>query len=448
MKTRSLPVNTQDMENKKIAVGLDIGTTKIVAMVGQKNEFDKVEILGIGKSQSLGVHRGVVNNITQTIQSIQQATLEAEAKSGVTISDVVVGIAGQHIRSLQHSDYITRENADEVINEQDIETLINQVHKLVMLPGEEIIHVLPQEYKVDGQAEIKEPIGMYGGRLEANFHVVVGQVSSIRNIGRCIKSAGLEMGKITLEPIASSDAVLSQEEKEAGVALIDIGGGTTDLAIFKDGIIRHTAVIPFGGNVITEDIKEGCSIIQKQAELLKIKFGSAWPGENKETEIVSIPGLRGRDPKEISLKTLSKIINARVIEIIEQCFLEIKNYGHDDQKKKLIAGIVLTGGGSQLKHLKQLVEYITGMDTRVGYPNEHLAGDSDESTTSPTFSTAVGLLMAALDKMPVEVMPENQEETMEENAPGEEEIQATVPRNRNSIFEQWTDKFKEFLDKA
>ena len=322
MKTRSLPVNTQDMENKKIAVGLDIGTTKIVAMVGQKNEFDKVEILGIGKSQSLGVHRGVVNNITQTIQSIQQATLEAEAKSGVTISDVVVGIAGQHIRSLQHSDYITRENADEVINEQDIETLINQVHKLVMLPGEEIIHVLPQEYKVDGQAEIKEPIGMYGGRLEANFHVVVGQVSSIRNIGRCIKSAGLEMGKITLEPIASSDAVLSQEEKEAGVALIDIGGGTTDLAIFKDGIIRHTAVIPFGGNVITEDIKEGCSIIQKQAELLKIKFGSAWPGENKETEIVSIPGLRGRDPKEISLKTLSKIINARVIEIIEQCFLE------------------------------------------------------------------------------------------------------------------------------
>ena len=436
------------MENKKIAVGLDIGTTKIVAMVGQKNEFDKVEILGIGKSQSLGVHRGVVNNITQTIQSIQQATLEAEAKSGVTINDVVVGIAGQHIRSLQHSDYITRENADEVIDEQDIETLINQVHKLVMLPGEEIIHVLPQEFKVDGQAEIKEPIGMYGGRLEANFHVVVGQVSSIRNIGRCIKSAGLEMGEITLEPIASSDAVLSQEEKEAGVALIDIGGGTTDLAIFKDGIIRHTAVIPFGGNVITEDIKEGCSIIQKQAELLKVKFGSAWPGENKETEIVSIPGLRGRDPKEISLKTLSKIINARVIEIIEQCYLEIKNYGHDDQKKKLIAGIVLTGGGSQLKHLKQLVEYITGMDTRVGYPNEHLAGDSDESTTSPTFSTAVGLLMAALDKMPVDVMPEPQEVPQEQDVPVDEIPQPIVPKNRNSIFEQWTDKFKEFLDKA
>ena len=282
------------MKHSNISVGLDIGTTKIVAMVGDKNEFGKVEILGIGKSKSLGVHRGVVNNITQTIQSIQQAVEEAKVLSGKEISDVVVGIAGQHIRSLQHSDYITRSNPQEVISQEDVERLILQVYKLVMLPGEEIIHVLPQEYKVDGQAEIKKPIGMYGGRLEANFHVVVGQVSSIKNIGRCVKSAGLSMGNITLEPLASSEAVLSQEEKEAGVALIDIGGGTTDLAIFKDGIIRHTAVIPFGGNVITEDIKEGCSIIEKQAELLKVKFGSAWPGENRDSEIVSIPGLRGR----------------------------------------------------------------------------------------------------------------------------------------------------------
>ena len=373
------------MEQENISVGLDIGTTKIVAMVGKKNEFGKVEILGIGKSKSLGVHRGVVNNITQTIQSIQQAVDEAKINSGMPVERVVVGIAGQHIRSLQHSDYITRQHPEEVIDEKDIEALIQQVYKLVMLPGEEIIHVLPQEYKVDGQAEIKEPIGMYGGRLEANFHVVVGQVSSIRNIGRCIKSADLELSNITLEPLASSEAVLSREEKEAGVALIDIGGGTTDLAIFKDGIIRHTAVIPFGGNVITEDIKEGCSIIEKQAELLKVKFGSAWPGENRETEIVSIPGLQGRDPKEISLKTLSKIINARVVEIIEQVFLEIKNYGHNEQKKKLIAGIVLTGGGSQLKHLKQLVEYITGMDTRIGYPGEHLAGGNPHHTNQSCF---------------------------------------------------------------
>lgn len=466
------------MGDKDIAVGLDIGTTKIVAMIGRKNEYGKMEILGIGRSKSLGVHRGVVNNITQTIQSIQQAVQEAETNSGFKINHVVVGIAGQHIRSLQHSDYITRPNSDEVIDEKDIHTLCDQVHKLVMLPGEEIIHVLPQEYKVDGQAEITEPIGMYGGRLEANFHVVVGQISSIRNIGRCIKSAGLELSGVTLQPLASANAVLSQEEKEAGVALVDIGGGTTDLAIFKDGIIRHTAVIPFGGNVITEDIKEGCSIIEKQAELLKVKFGSAWPGENKDNEIVSIPGLRGREPKEITLKNLSKIIHFRVVEIIEQLFLEIKNYGHEEQKKKLIAGIVITGGGAQLKHLKQLVEYITGMDTRIGYPNEHLAGDSDGETTSPLYATAVGLVLNSIEKIekdkeeetgtyakaPEQKQPENTaekennlEEDFEQEVEREEDddwiedphAPQTQTRNkRQNIFEKWFDNFKDFLDNA
>ena len=431
---------------QNIAVGLDIGTTKIVAMIGRKNEYGKVEILGIGKSKSLGVHRGVVNNITQTIQY-------AEAAAATKIEGVTVGIAGQHIRSLQHSDYITRPNSETVIDEDDIERLINQVHKLVMLPGEEIIHVLPQEYKVDGQAEIKEPIGMYGGRLEANFHVVVGQVSSIRNIGRCVQSADLNLEGITLEPLASANAVLSQEEKEAGVALIDIGGGTTDLAIFRDGIIRHTAVIPFGGNVITEDIKEGCSIIEKQAELLKIKFGSAWPGENKDNEIVSIPGLRGREPKEITLKNLSKIIHARVVEIIEQVYVEIKNYGHEEQKKKLIAGIVLTGGGSQLKHLKQLVEYITGMDTRIGYPNEHLAGDSDDVITSPLFATAVGLVMDGLkrqDRKKAEAIIEEEIQAVkEENEEKPEEEQIEVPKKqRKSFLDKLTEKVKDFLDNA
>ena len=434
------------MEQSNFSVGLDIGTTKIVALVGKKNEYDKVEILGLGKSKSLGVHRGVVNNITQTIQSIQKAIDEANSNSGCVIKDVVVGIAGQHIRSIQHSDYITRENPESVINEEDIQRLVQQVYKLVMLPGEEIIHVLPQEYKVDGQGEIKEPIGMHGGRLEANFHVVVGQVSSIKNIGRCIKSAGLSMASITLEPLASSKAVLSFEEKEAGVALIDIGGGTTDLAIFKDGIIRHTAVIPYGGNVITEDIKEGCSIIEKQAELLKIKFGSAWPGENRDTEIVSIPGLQGRDPKEISLKTLSKIINARVVEIIEQVFLEIKNYGHSEQKKKLIAGIVLTGGGSQLKHLKQLVEYITGMDTRVGYPSEHLAGSTIDSVSSPLFATSVGLLMNALE----DILIEKNESSYQDKIPHLENEQKKdkFSKQRKSILDRFGEKLKEFLDNA
>ena len=436
------------MEHNDISVGLDIGTTKIVAMIGRRNEYGKIELLGIGKAKSLGVHRGVVNNITQTIQSIQMAVDEAIAVSGIKITEAVVGIAGQHIRSLQHSDYITRPNSEEVISDEDIDKLEKQVYKLVMLPGEEIIHVLPQEFKVDGQAEITEPVGMYGGRLEANFHVVVGQVSSIRNIGRCIKSAGLNLAGITLEPLASAEAVLSTEEKEAGVALIDIGGGTTDLAIFKNGIIRHTAVVPFGGNVITEDIKEGCSIIEKQAELLKTKFGSAWPGENKENEIVSIPGLRGREPKEITLKNLSKIIHARVVEIIEQVFLEIKNYGHEEPKKKLIAGIVLTGGGAQLKHIKQLVEYITGMDTRIGYPNENLAGDTDESLSSPQYATAVGLLMNGLNKIEKTRIKTSQEVKTESLNEENKEVEEIVEEPKKSIFEKWGDKFRDFLDNA
>lgn len=387
------------MEQDHIAVGLDIGTTKIVAMIGRLNEYGKMEVLGIGRSKSLGVHRGVVNNITKTIQSIQQAVEQAESVSGIQIKNVTVGIAGQHIHSRQHPDYIVRPNPEEVIDVNDINKLCEQVYKLVMMPGEEILHVLPQEYKIDGQSDITEPIGMYGGRLEANFHLVIGKITSIKNIGRCVNSAGLGLSGVTLEPLASAAAVLSKEEKEAGVALIDIGGGTTDLAIFKDDIIRHTAVIPIGGNSVTEDIKEGCSIIEKQAEMLKVKFGSAWPGENSELEIVSIEGLRGRPPKEISLKNLSKIIHARMVEITELVYEEIKKYDHLNSKKQLIAGIVLTGGGAELRHLKQLVQFITGMDTRIGYPNEHLAGSQNQNqdVTSPMFATAVGLVMSNLE---------------------------------------------------
>jgi len=456
------------MENNRIAIGLDIGTTKIVAIIGRENEYGKIEVLGIGKAKSLGVKRGVVNNITQTIQSIQQAVEEAENVSGLKIDSVTVGIAGHHIRSIHHSDYITRQNAEEVIDAEDIEDLINQVHKLVMLPGEEIIHVLPQEYKIDSQSDVNEPIGMYGGRLEANFHVVVGQVSQIKNIGRCITSSGLGLSSITLEPLASAEAVLSEEEKEAGVALIDIGGGTTDLAIFKDGIIRHTAVVPFGGNVVTEDIKEGFSIIEKQAELLKVKFGSAWPGENKENEIVSIPGLRGREPREITLKSLSQVIHARVTEIVEQAYQEIKNYGQDNHNGKLIAGIVLTGGGSQLKHLKQLVEYITGMDTRIGYPNEHLAGTSDQELSSPVFATGVGLLMEGLQNLPEEINKEPEieftplEKVLEEEVVKEvvleEEVQdieekkeekiSPSKKKKKSFLDRFTGTLKDFLNEA
>jgi len=434
------------MEKETYSVGLDIGTTKIVAIIGKENEFGKVEVVGIGKAKSLGVHRGVVNNITQTVQSIQAAVEEAESVSGVSISEVVAGIAGQHIRSLQTSDYITREAPEEVISEDDLKRLEQQVKKLQMLPGEEIIHVLPQEYKVDTQSEIKEPIGMYGNRLEAKFHVVVGQVASIKNIHRCIVSANIEVQDVCLEPIASAKAVLSQEEMEAGVALVDIGGGTTDLAVFKDGIIRHTSVIPFGGNIITEDIKEGCAIIEKQAELLKVKFGSAWPGENKENEVVSIPGLRGREPKEITLKTLSKIIHARVVEIIEAVNAEIKNYAQGDQKKKLIAGIVITGGGSQLKHLKQVVEYITGMDTRIGYPNEHLAGNSSPEIASPMYATAVGLLMGALEIQEIQAKTKPEIEQQDTDDTPAQENEASKEPKKGGLLGIFLNKAKNIFD--
>jgi cell division protein FtsA len=377
------------MDAPEIVVGLDIGTTKIACLVGRKTEHGKIEMLGVGKAPSVGVTRGVVSNIEKTVQSIRAAVEEAEAKSGVEIKVVNVGIAGQHIKSLQHRGMITRDSIEEEINQQDVDALIDDMYKLVMMPGEEIIHVLPQEYIVDRQSGVKDPIGMSGVQLEANFHIITGAMASAKNIYKCVAKAGLEVAELILEPLASASAVLSDEEKEAGVVLVDIGGGTTDIAIFHDGIIRHTAVIPFGGNVITEDIKEGCTIMHRQAELLKTKFGTALSNQSQENEIVCIPGLRGRDPKEISVKNLSNIINARMAEIIDHVYYEIKNSGYE---KKLIGGIVITGGGSQLKHISQLFEYATGMDARIGFPNEHLSSNTSNNLTSPLFATGVGLV--------------------------------------------------------
>ena len=383
------------MDAPEIVVGLDIGTTKIACLVGRKTEHGKIEILGVGKAPSLGVTRGVVSNIEKTVQSIRAAVEEAETKSGVEINVVNVGIAGQHIKSLQHRGMITRDTIDEEISQKDVDELIDDMYKLVMMPGEEIIHVLPQEYIVDREPGIKDPIGMSGVQLEANYHIITGQIAAAKNIFKCVNKAGLEVAELILEPLASSSAVLSDEEKEAGVALVDIGGGTTDIAIFHDGIIRHTAVIPFGGNVITEDIKEGCTIMHRQAELLKTKFGAALPQATQDNEIVCIPGLRGREPKEISVKNLANIISARMSEIIEHIYYEIKNSGFD---KKLIGGIVVTGGGSQLKHINQLMEFTTGIDSRVGYPNEHLSANTNINVTSPLFATGVGLVSKGFEK--------------------------------------------------
>jgi len=408
------------MENFDIIVGLDIGTTKIATIVGRRNEFGKIEILGYGKSESLGVTRGVVTNIVNTVQAIEHSINEASAKSNVEIKMVHVGIAGQHIKSLQHRGMRTRNTLEDEITQADIDAIVEDMYKLAMPPGEEIIHVIPQEYIVDNEQGIKNPIGMSGIRLEANCHIITGQVTAAKNILKCVNRARLEQVGLFLEPLASSEAVLTEEEKEAGVVLVDIGGGTTDIAIFQDGVIRHTAVIPFGGNVITEDIKMGCSIIRSQAELLKIKFGSALASENQDNEIVSIPGLRGREPREISLKNLAHIIQARMEEIIEHVYFEIKNSGLE---KKLIAGIVVTGGGAQLRHMVQLVEYITGMDTRVGYPNEHLAKGADE-LKSPMYATGVGLVIKGFSEL----------EKRKRHTPIEEEKGIKTPTKTQGTF--------------
>lgn len=382
--------------NDELVVGLDIGTTKIACFVGRRNEHGKIEILGYGKSESVGVSRGVVANIERTVKSIKKAVEEAERSSGVAIEVVNVGIAGQHIKSQQTRGQRTRDDLESEISEEDIQALIQDMYKQVMQPGEEILHVLPQEFTVDNEQGIKEPVGMSGIRLEANFHLIIGQIAAIRNIYRCIQKANLTVDQLVLEPLASAASVLSEEEKEAGVALVDIGGGTTDIAIFQDGIIRHTAVIPFGGNVLTEDIRQGCQIMKKQAEQLKQRFGSAISTEMKDNEIVCIPGLSGRNPREISLKNLAAIIEARMTEIIEHVHYEIRNSGFSDQ---LIGGVVLTGGGSQLRHITQLFQYATGMDCRVGFPSEHLAEAPNADATAPSFATGVGLVIKGYDRL-------------------------------------------------
>ena len=386
------------MENGKIVVGLDIGTTKICAIVGRKNEYGKLEVLGMGKAESDGVVRGIVMNIDKTVGAIEKAVKEAEDQSGINIRVVNVGIAGQHIKSSIHHGSITRNSNDDEITIEDVNRLTNDMYRIVIPPGSEIIHVMPQDYIVDYEEGIMDPVGMSGVKLEADFHVITAQTNAINNINKCVRRAGLEIENLILEPLASSLAVLSEEEKEAGICLIDIGGGTTDVAIFHENIIRHTAVIPFGGNIITSDIKQGCMVMQHQAELLKTKFGKAIAEEASPNEIVSIPGLRNRAPKEIAIKNLAHIIEARMEEIVELAHSEIITSGYDG---KLAGGIVITGGGSQLNSLKQLVEYMSGMDARVGYPNEHLGKSKLDMMKSPMYATSVGLVLSgfrALDE--------------------------------------------------
>ena len=428
------------MAQDQFIAAIDIGSTKIVAIVGKKNENKKIEILGMSKTVSKGVKRGVVLNIEETVSAIQTTVEEVQKKTGLLLDEVFVGIAGQHIKSIRNRGYINRVSYDDEITQDDIKKLIDDMYNIPIEAGEEIIHVLPQNFIVDNETGVKNPVGMSGKRLEGNFHIVIGQIASANNIEKCINRVGLKVKELILEPLASSEAILTEDEKEAGIALVDIGGGTTDIAIYYDDVIRHTAVIPFGGNVITRDIKEGCSILGRQAEQLKIQFGSALGDLAQEDKVVTIPGISGREPKEISFRSLAYIIQSRMEEIIDAVLFEIENSGVAD---KLSAGLVLTGGGALLRHLPQLVKFKTGYDVRVGYPNVHLASESIEEINQPQYSTSVGLIIKGYEvlmKKEVKIKAEQPEPKLEndreDKSKNKVNIFTTLKEKLNGIFEE------------
>ncbi|MFT3910132.1 MAG: cell division protein FtsA [Ferruginibacter sp.] len=379
-------------QEQPIIVGLDIGTTKIAAIAGRKNEFGKLEILGFGRANSNGVQHGMVLNIDQTIKAIQTALENCYASNpNLEISEVYVGIAGHHIKSLQTRGDIVRQNIEEEISQGEIDRLIADQYRTYIPAGDQIIDVIPQEFTVDNFQNIPNPIGYSGVKVGANFHIITGDKNAIRNINRSVEKAGLQTRDLVLQPLASAAAVMCDQDLEAGVAIVDIGGGTTDLAVFYEGILKHTAVIPFGGENITNDIKTGLGVLKTQAEQMKIQFGSALSDEAKTNAFITIPGLRGMAPKEISVKNLANIIQARMSEIMDFVTYHLKQVGLDN--RMLNGGVILTGGGSQLKHLLQLTEYVTGLNARIGFPNEHLSGGHIDELAKPMYSTCIGLIL-------------------------------------------------------
>ncbi len=383
---------------EKIVVGLDIGSSKVCAVVGKMNEYGRLEVLGLGQAPCSGVVRGVVTNIDRTVDAIVKAINEAETQANVNILEVNVSISGQQIRSIRERTGFTRLSADKEITVEDVMRLNEDMRRIQPPVGNQILHVVPQDYSVDYASGIYDPVGMLGVKLEGEFHVITAPFAAIANIQKCIEKADrllgkrgqLKIGERVLEPIAAGMAVLMDEEKEAGVAMVDIGGDTTDIAIFHKNIIRHTSVIPFGGNIVTRDIEEGCTIQAKYAELLKIRFGLALSEPASWNEVVSIPVLPGRPPKEISIKNLAYIIEARMEEIVEMIYAELSRAGYD----RLTGGIVLTGGGSQLQYLRELFELTTGLHTRIGNPNQHMGRSQNEAVKAPMYAAAVGLVMA------------------------------------------------------
>src|SRR3982074_3511709 len=381
------------MNNEQpIIVGLDNGNTKIACIAGRKNEYGKLDILGFGRANSNGVKHGQVLNMDETIKAIQMALDNCYSSNpNLEISEVYVGIAGHHIKSLQTRGDIVRHDNNEEITQREIDQLISDQYKTYIPAGDQIIDVIPQEFTVDNFQNIPNPIGYGGVKVGANFHIITGDKNAIRNINTAVEKSKLHTKDLVLQPLASAAAVMGQEDLEAGVAIVDIGGGTTDLAVFYEGILKHTAVIPFAGENITNDIKTGLGVLKTQAEQMKVQFGSALANEAKANAYITIPGLRGMPAKEISVKNLANIIQARMSEIMDFVTYHLKQVGLDS--KTLNGGIVLTGGGSQLKHLIPLTEYVTGLNARIGYPTEHLAAGHIEELAKPTYSTCIGLIM-------------------------------------------------------
>ena len=375
-----------------IIVGLDIGTTKIAVIAGRKNEYGKLEILGFGRSESNGVQHGKVLNIDHTIKAIHEALKNCAASNpDLEIGEVYVGIAGHHIKSIQTRGDLVRQDPDTEIKRSEREILISDQKKGFIPPGDEIIEVIPQDYKVDNIANIKDPIGYIGVKVGANFHIITADRNAIKNIIRCVDKSGLKARDLVLQPLASAAAVINDEDLEAGVAIVDIGGGTTDMAVFYDGILKHTSVIPYGGVNITEDIKMGLGVLRAHAEQLKVNYGTAIAGEANPNAYITIPGLRGLPPREVSMVNLAHIIEARMVEILDHVLHQLKQIGLE---KRLYGGIILTGGGSQLRNIRQLAEFATGLSTRIGYPNEHLAGgENSEKLMNPAYATCIGLIL-------------------------------------------------------
>jgi len=402
-----------DEQEEKIVVGLDIGTTKVCAVVASIDAQERVHILGVGQAKNEGLNRGVVVNIDKTVNAIQTAIEQAQLASGIEVNSVNVGIAGDHIRSMRSKGVITINNKDNEITIDDVERLLEDCQQIMLPTDQQILHVIPQEFVVDGQDGISDPVGMSGMRMEAEVHIITGLVSAAKNIYRCVERAGYEVADIILEPLASSYSVLDEEEKEAGVVLVDIGGGTTDVAIFQDNTIRHTAAIAIAGKKVTDDIRMGLSVLDDQAENLKCNHGEAYIDLIEDDEAITVPGISGRPPKEITKSILGKIIQARMEEILEIVAIEVKRSGYVDN---LSAGVVLCGGGSLIQNVCPLANEVLGMDTKVGKPRG-LSGGLTAEVNNPIYATSVGLVMHAIktggENENESIIPSSNETSME-----------------------------------